>query len=138
MSAVVTLFLVMDPLGNVPLCLPVLKTVAPERRRRVLIREIAFAYTVLLACLFFGNIALQLQEFDWDGYRRRYPHLYRLDFILEAEGDSTVHYPRLPAPLRSLRLFVRYRGQSLVVELDRDVVRVTAMHCQAAAIRRTG
>jgi alpha,alpha-trehalase len=199
-----------------------------------------------------------LQEFDWDGYRRRYPHLYRLDFILEAEGDSTVNYklskqpdvlmlfylfsadelrslfgrlgypfdeqtiprnvryyyprsahdsslsrvadtwvlaradrpgswdvfmealvtdvadiqggttpegihlgamagtvdvlqrcytglelrgdvlwldPRLPTPLRRLRLSVRYRGQSLVVELERDVVRVTAMHCQAAPIR---
>jgi multiple antibiotic resistance protein len=59
-SAVATLFLVMDPLGNVPLFLSVLKTVTPERRRRVLVREIAFAYAVLLACLFLGNIALQL------------------------------------------------------------------------------
>ncbi|HEX7784606.1 MAG TPA: glycosyl hydrolase family 65 protein, partial [Methylomirabilota bacterium] len=33
-----------------------------------------------------------LREFDWEGYRRRYGDLYRLDFILEAEGDSTIHY----------------------------------------------
>ena len=59
-SAVVTLFLVMDPLGNVPLFLSALKTVRPERRRRVLVREIAFAYAVLLACVFLGNIALRL------------------------------------------------------------------------------
>ena len=41
LSAVVTLFLVMDPLGNVPLFLSVLKTVEPERRRTVLLREVA-------------------------------------------------------------------------------------------------
>ena len=33
------LFLVMDPLGNVPLFLSLLKQVPPERRRRVLARE---------------------------------------------------------------------------------------------------
>jgi len=60
LSAVITLFLIMDPLGNIPLFLSVLKTVRPERRQRVLIREIVFAYVVLLACLFLGGLALQL------------------------------------------------------------------------------
>jgi multiple antibiotic resistance protein len=32
-SAVITLFLIMDPLGNVPIFLSVLKSVPPERRR---------------------------------------------------------------------------------------------------------
>ena len=63
-SAVVTLFLIMDPLGNIPMFLSVLKTVSPERRRRVLIREIGFAYIVLLACLFLGNIALELLRLE--------------------------------------------------------------------------
>lgn len=199
-----------------------------------------------------------LKEFDWDVYRRRYGHLYRLDFILEAEGDSTIHYklskqpdvlmlfylfsadevrslferlgypyddqtiprtikyyyprsahdsslsrvadtwvlaradrpgswdvlmealvtdvadiqggttpegihlgamagtvdvlqrcytgielrddvlrlsPRLPKPLRRLRLFVRYRGQSLAIDLERDIVCVNAMHCVAPSVR---
>jgi alpha,alpha-trehalase len=199
-----------------------------------------------------------LKEFDWEGYRKRYGHLYRLDFILEAEGDSTIHYklskqpdvlmlfylfsfrelqalfqrlgyafddqtipktisyyyprsahdsslsrvanswvlaradrpgswdvfmealvtdvadiqggttpegihlgamagtvdvlqrcytgielrgdvlwlkPRLPKALRRLRLFVRYRGQSLEIELTGDAVEVNAMHCCAPAIR---
>jgi alpha,alpha-trehalase len=199
-----------------------------------------------------------LKEFDWDAYRHRYGHLYRLDFILEAEGDSTNHYklakqpdvlmlfylfssaelrtlferldypfneqtipkninyyyhrsahdsslsrvadswvlaranrpgswdvfmealvtdvadiqggttpegihlgamagtvdvlqrcytgielrgdvlrlnPRLPTALRRLRLFVRYRGQSLLIELERDALRVQAMHCTAPSIR---
>ena len=200
----------------------------------------------------------ELKEFDWEAYRQRYGHLYRLDFILEAEGDSTNHYklskqpdvlmlfylfsaeelrslferlgypfddrtvsriinyyyprsahdsslsrvadtwvlaradrprswdvfmealvtdvadiqggttpegihlgamagtvdvlqrcytgielrgdvlwldPRLPEPVRRLRLFVRYRGQSLAVELERDTVRVNAMHCAAPPVR---
>jgi alpha,alpha-trehalase len=199
-----------------------------------------------------------LKEFDWEGYRQRYGHLYRLDLILEAEGDSTIHYklskqpdvlmlfylfsaselgslferlgypfddqtvprniayydprsahdsslsrvvdswvlaradrpgswddvmqalvtdvadiqggttpegihlgamagtvdvlqrcytglelrgdvlrlnPRLPKALRRLGLFIRYRGQSLAIELTGDAVQVDAMHCSAPAIR---
>jgi len=37
----------MDPLGNIPLFLSTLKAVDPSRRR--LLREIRFAYVVLLA-----------------------------------------------------------------------------------------
>lgn len=59
MSAVVTLFLVMDPLGNVPMFLSVLKTVAPHRRRRVLLREIGFAYVVLIVFLLLGKVLLR-------------------------------------------------------------------------------
>lgn len=60
LSAVITLFLIMDPLGNIPLFLSALKNVSPGRRRRVLVREIVFAYVVLLACLFVGSLALEL------------------------------------------------------------------------------
>ncbi|MCC6589259.1 MAG: YhgN family NAAT transporter [Bryobacterales bacterium] len=56
--ATATLFLVMDPLGNIPLFLAVLKSVAPERRRRVLLRELVAAYVVLLAFLVSGNYVL--------------------------------------------------------------------------------
>jgi multiple antibiotic resistance protein len=58
-SAVITLFLIMDPLGNIPLFLSALKVVPPERRRIVLLREIAFAYVVLLVFLFLGNNILR-------------------------------------------------------------------------------
>ena len=60
LSIVVTLFLIMDPLGNIPVFLSVLKQVAPERRRVVLVREILLAYVVLLIFLFFGNYLLRL------------------------------------------------------------------------------
>jgi multiple antibiotic resistance protein len=58
-SAVVTLFLVMDPLGNIPVFLSVLKTVPPERRRLVLAREIALAYVVLLVFFLIGDYILR-------------------------------------------------------------------------------
>ncbi|MDR3080473.1 MAG: glycoside hydrolase family 65 protein, partial [Streptomyces sp.] len=33
-----------------------------------------------------------LDELDWDGYRKRYGNIQRLDRILEAEGDTVNHY----------------------------------------------
>jgi MarC family membrane protein len=59
-SAAILLFLVMDPLGNVPLFVAALTTVPPERRRHVLVRELLVALGVLLAFLFGGNSALNL------------------------------------------------------------------------------
>src|SRR5215212_4085416 len=59
-AAVMTLLLVMDPLGNIPIFLSVLKDVRAERWRRVLIREVLFAYMVLLLFFFLGRYFLQL------------------------------------------------------------------------------
>ncbi len=59
-SAVVTLFLVMDPLGNIPVFLSVLKAVPPERRRLVLAREIGLAYVVLLVFFLIGDSILRV------------------------------------------------------------------------------
>ena len=57
-SAATLLFLVMDPLGNIPIFLSVLEDVAPERRTRVLIRELLLALVVLVVFLFFGQYLL--------------------------------------------------------------------------------
>ena len=60
LSAGLTLLLIMDPLGNVPLFLSVLKTVKDEtRRQKILIRELFFALLVLLLFLFAGEYLLQ-------------------------------------------------------------------------------
>ena len=64
LSAIVTLFLVMDPLGNVPLFLSVLKTVPGHRRQRVLLRELGIAYGVLVGFLLIGNALLQFLGLD--------------------------------------------------------------------------
>ncbi len=63
-AAVVTLFLIMDPIGNIPLFLSVLKPVDSRRRRRVLVREIAIAYVVLLAFVFLGGYLLRFLGLD--------------------------------------------------------------------------
>lgn len=57
-SAAATLFLIMDPLGNVPIFHALLSRVPPQRRRRVLARELCVALVVLLGVLFAGNAVL--------------------------------------------------------------------------------
>ena len=59
-SAAVLLFLIMDPLGNVPLFLAVLKNVKPERRFRLLVRELGIALLALVAFLFLGKPLMTL------------------------------------------------------------------------------
>ena len=57
-SAVVILLLVMDPIGNIPLFVSVLRPVKAARRTRVILRECAIAFAVLLAFVFFGAAIL--------------------------------------------------------------------------------
>lgn len=59
-SAAVLLFFVMDPLGNVPLFLSVLRQVPPERHRAVIVREVLIALAVLVGFLFVGPSLLGL------------------------------------------------------------------------------
>ena len=59
-SAAVLLFLVMDPLGNVPPFVAALARVTPERRSKVVVRELLIALAALVAFLFGGRGALDL------------------------------------------------------------------------------
>lgn len=59
-SAALLLFLVMDPLGNIPFFLASLGSVAPERQTRVVVRELLIAYVVIVAFLFAGKPLLAL------------------------------------------------------------------------------
>ncbi|UTA47109.1 YhgN family NAAT transporter [Simiduia sp. 21SJ11W-1] len=56
--AAVTLFLIMDPLGNVPIFNAVLSRLDAKRRTRVLTRELIIALVILLLFLFAGNAIL--------------------------------------------------------------------------------
>lgn len=60
LSAVITLILVMDPFGNIPLFITALKKVPPERRIKVLLRELFIALLIMLAFLFAGTKVLGL------------------------------------------------------------------------------
>jgi MarC family membrane protein len=57
-AAAVLLFLILDPLGNVPVFLSLLKPVPEHRRRRVLARELVIALAVLFLFLFAGRYIL--------------------------------------------------------------------------------
>jgi MarC family membrane protein len=59
-SAAILLILVMDPFGNMPLVISVLKHVDAPMRTRVVLRECAIAYAVLLAFLFGGDKFMHL------------------------------------------------------------------------------
>jgi multiple antibiotic resistance protein len=60
LTASLTLFLVMDPLGNIPVFLSVLSSVDAGRRRKVLARELVISLAVLIAFLFTGQRLLSL------------------------------------------------------------------------------
>jgi multiple antibiotic resistance protein len=61
-SAATLLFLVLDPLGNIPVFLSVLDKVDPARRTKVVIREVLLALVVLILFLFLGNYVLQFLD----------------------------------------------------------------------------
>ena len=57
-SAATVLLFVMDPFGNVPTVLALLRDVDPSRRRRVIARELLIALGVLMVFLFAGQAIL--------------------------------------------------------------------------------
>jgi multiple antibiotic resistance protein len=59
-SAFVTLLFVMDPLGNIPIFLAVLKDVEAKRRQWVIFREMLIALGVLLLFLYAGSAMLEV------------------------------------------------------------------------------
>lgn len=66
-SSVITLALVMDGFGNIPLFIAALKKVAPERRKAVLVRELGIALLIMVAFLFLGKWFLKafgIQEYS--------------------------------------------------------------------------
>ena len=65
LSAGLTLLLIMDLLGNIPVFLSVLKTVENEsRKRKILIRELLIALIVLLVFLLVGPNLLKCLNLD--------------------------------------------------------------------------
>ena len=61
-SATILLLLITDPLGNIPIFANALRGVAPERRARVILREVLIAFALLLVFLFFGAAFLRVMN----------------------------------------------------------------------------
>ena len=60
LTLAITLFLVMDPFGNVPILLGLLDQVSPDRRRKVILRECLIALFLLLLFLVAGPQLMRL------------------------------------------------------------------------------
>lgn len=61
-SAALLLFLILDPLGNVPIFLSLLRGLTPERQRLIIVRELLIALGVLMLFLWGGKYALELMH----------------------------------------------------------------------------
>ncbi|MDT7523610.1 MarC family protein [Rhodoferax sp. TBRC 17198] len=61
-SATILLILITDPIGNIPIFANALKHVAPERRHKVILREILIAFALLLTFMFVGESFLRVMN----------------------------------------------------------------------------
>ena len=61
-AAALLLFLILDPLGNIPILLSLLKDQPAARQRRILLRELLIALVVLMLFLWGGQYALELMH----------------------------------------------------------------------------
>jgi MarC family membrane protein len=61
-SATILLLLITDPVGNIPVFANALKHVAPERRARVILREMLIAFFLLLTFMFVGEGFLRVMN----------------------------------------------------------------------------
>ena len=62
LSAFILLLLVLDPLGSLPVFIPVMRGVAPERRAWVATREVGIAFGVLVVFMLLGQGFLQVMR----------------------------------------------------------------------------
>ena len=61
-SATILLVLITDPVGNIPVFANALKHVAPQRRAKVILREILIAFFLLLTFMFVGEGFLRVMN----------------------------------------------------------------------------
>ncbi len=57
-SMAFALFLLMDPIGNVPIFVSVLKDIDPNRQRKIIIRELIIALIIIIVFYFLGDALL--------------------------------------------------------------------------------
>ncbi len=68
-STAILIMFVIDPFGNVPVVLSILKDVEVKRRKRIIIREMLFGLGILTLFLFFGEPFLNLFHLETEAVR---------------------------------------------------------------------
>ena len=69
LSVTILLLLITDPIGNIPVFANALKHVPPERRAKVILREILIAFGLLLTFMFVGEGFLGSTRFQCNNWR---------------------------------------------------------------------
>lgn len=69
LSTALLLFFILDPLGNVPLVLSLLKDYSPQHRRKIVIRECLIGLAILIAFLFGGETFLNVFHLETEAVR---------------------------------------------------------------------
>ena len=64
LAAIFLLIIIMDPIGNVPVFLSILKNIPLDRRKKIIIRELIIAFAILLFFMFVGRFLLQLLQIE--------------------------------------------------------------------------
>ena len=64
LSTAFALFLLMDPLGNVPIFISILKEIDPKRQRVIILRELLIALGIIIAFNFLGDVLLDFLHID--------------------------------------------------------------------------
>ncbi len=96
LSAAILLFLILDPLGNVPVFLSLLRGLPARRQRHVLARELLIALGVLLVFLFAGQAilaAMHLREESVSIAGGIVLFLIGIRMIFPSEDGITGHLP---------------------------------------------
>lgn len=64
LAAATMLFLIMDPLGNLPIFMSVLKGIEPKRKTKVVLRELVIALVILMVFLHIGQSLLDFLQIE--------------------------------------------------------------------------
>ncbi len=59
-----SLFLIMDPIGNAPITLTLVRSFPPKKQLRIIVRELLFALLVMIFFEFLGDILLSFLKID--------------------------------------------------------------------------
>jgi hypothetical protein len=106
LSAAVLMFIVLDPLGNVPFFVATMQRMAPERRLLVTVRELLIALAVLVTFLFVGQYILHLLQLtSIIALRMIFPRPDAHANYLEGEPFAEIRKP--PSALDSIARVVR-------------------------------
>lgn len=93
------LFLIMDPIGNAALCLPMLSEHSPDRQRRILMRELIFALIIIFIFHYFGEWLLGVLSIHQSTLRLSggiILFMIAIKMVFPQAGESVVEVDRDP------------------------------------------